>query len=112
MEGEKPPLLLLFEFQGNCMAAEFVAKQVYTTDHTSTRSFILSHIRRHWWLSILMMLGAFSNAALAGLVPYAFGLVFDELNRFVDGTIDGEAAMAFTVQMILLVGDLRAAHRA
>jgi ATP-binding cassette subfamily B protein len=85
------------------MAAEFVAKQVYTTDHTSTRSFILSHIRRHWWLSISLMLGAFSNAALAGVVPYAFGQVFDELNRFVEGTINSDAAMAFTVQMILVV---------
>jgi ATP-binding cassette subfamily B protein len=85
------------------MAAEFVAKQVYTTDHTSARSFIFSHIRRHWWLSILIMIGAFSNAALAGVVPYAFGLLFDELNRFVGGTVTGEAAMNFTVQMILVV---------
>lgn len=85
------------------MASEFVANRVYTTDHRSTGRFIWSHISRHWWLSISMLIGAFSNAALAGVVPYAFGQVYDELNRFVAGVVNSDEAMSFTVQMILVV---------
>ncbi len=85
------------------MASEFVANRVYTSDHSSTRNFIWSHIRRHWWLSILMLIGAFSNAALAGMVPYAFGRVYDELTRFASGIVNSDEAMSFTVQMILVV---------
>lgn len=59
------------------MASEFVARVGFKTDHSSPFRFIWSHISRHPIVAILMVIGAFSNAALAGAVPVFIGQAFN-----------------------------------
>lgn len=59
------------------MSSEFVAHIPYKTDHSSAYRFILSHILRHPLVGVLMVIGAFSNAALAAAVPYFIGRAFN-----------------------------------
>src|SRR5215510_5184897 len=59
------------------MSSEFVAHASFHTNHSSPLRFILSHILRHPLVGILMVIGAFSNAALAAAVPYFIGLAFN-----------------------------------
>jgi ATP-binding cassette subfamily B protein len=77
------------------MASEFIARS-YKTDHTSPLRFIWSHIARHPLVAILMMVGAFSNAALASAVPYFIGQAFDAV-------LAGEGALAVVIAMSLAV---------
>jgi ATP-binding cassette subfamily B protein len=63
------------------MTAEFVARSSFTSDRRSPLRFILSHIRRHPLWGVLMVIGAFSNAALAAAVPYFVGLAFNALRE-------------------------------
>lgn len=62
------------------MAAEFIAHRPYRTDHSSPLRFILSHIVRHPLVAVLMIIGAFSNGALAAAVPYFIGKAFDRVS--------------------------------
>ena len=59
------------------MSAEFIAHIPFKTDHSNPFRFILSHIRRHPLVGVLMIIGAFSNAALAAAVPYYLGVAFN-----------------------------------
>ncbi|GAB4480708.1 MAG: ABC transporter ATP-binding protein [Anaerolineae bacterium] len=61
------------------MAAEFTARTFEKTDHRSPLRFIWSHIRRHPAAGLLMIVGAFSNAALASAVPYFLGQAFNTI---------------------------------
>ena len=60
------------------MSVEFVAN-TYNTNHTSTARFIFSHVRRHPLYILGLVIGAFSNAALAAVVPYFIGEAFNAL---------------------------------
>lgn len=75
------------------MAAEFVAKTDYQTNHTNSTQFILSHIKRRWILSIMLMIGAFTNAALAGVIGYYLGVAYNALLLFRDGSANADATM-------------------
>lgn len=81
------------------MASEFIAKRTVKTNHSSPFRFILSHISRRWYFTISLMVGAFSNAALAGAVPAYIGLAFDEITRFTEGLVTAEAAVTFAGQI-------------
>jgi ATP-binding cassette, subfamily B, bacterial len=59
------------------MASEFVARASFKTNLSSPFRFIISHILRHPLVGILMVIGAFSNAALASAVPYFIGQAFN-----------------------------------
>src|SRR5215475_13293803 len=61
------------------MASEFIARRSFNSDHSSPVRFVLSHIRRHWFFGITMVIGAFSNAALATAVPYYIGIAFNDI---------------------------------
>ncbi|MEZ4666851.1 MAG: ABC transporter ATP-binding protein [Anaerolineae bacterium] len=61
------------------MSAEFIARASFNTNHSSALRFILSHILRHPLVAILMVTGAFSNAALAAAVPYYIGIAFNAI---------------------------------
>jgi len=60
-------------------AAEFVTARPYRTDRRTPLRWVLSHVRRHWWLVPVVLIGAFGNAALAGVVPVLVGRAFDVL---------------------------------
>lgn len=76
------------------MASEFVTKRTYGTNHSSPLRFILSHIWRHWIFSISLLIGAFSNAALAGVVGYYLGAALNDINSFTAGELTAEQALA------------------
>jgi ATP-binding cassette, subfamily B, bacterial len=59
------------------MSSEFIAHAAFKTNHSNSFRFILSHILRHPLVGIGMVIGAFSNAALAAAVPYFIGLAFN-----------------------------------
>jgi ATP-binding cassette, subfamily B, bacterial len=61
------------------MASEFIAHKPFKTDHSTPSRFIWSHIRRHPFWGIGMVIGAFSNAALAAAVPYFGGMAFNSI---------------------------------
>jgi len=69
------------------MSSEFIARIPYKTNHTSPFRFIISHIVRHPIVGMIMVIGAFSNAALAAAVPYFIGLAFNAV--IAGSTIDG-----------------------
>lgn len=69
------------------MSSEFIAHIPYKTNHTTPFRFIVSHIARHPVVGIIMVIGAFSNAALAAAVPYFIGLAFNAV--IAGSTIDG-----------------------
>jgi ATP-binding cassette subfamily B protein len=61
------------------MSTEFVAHAAIKTDHSSPLRFILSHIRRQPIYAFTMVIGAFSNAALAAVVPALVGQAFNAM---------------------------------
>jgi ATP-binding cassette subfamily B protein len=77
------------------MASEFIAR-IYKTDHSTPLRFIWSHIARHPLVAILMLLGAFSNAALASAVPYFIGQAFNAV-------LAGGDAMSVVIAMSLAI---------
>ena len=56
------------------MSAEFIAHVPFKTNHRNPFRFILSHILRHPVVGVLMIIGGFSNAALAAAAPYFIGV--------------------------------------
>lgn len=61
--------------------AEFTLPRRKPTDRSSAFRWIFSHFIRYWYLGLMMLIGAFGNAALAAVVPVligdAFNLVID-----------------------------------
>src|SRR5690242_6825217 len=78
------------------MASEFIAHKPYKTDHSTPTRFIWSHIRRHPFWGIGMVVGAFSNAALAAAVPYFGGMAFNSI-------VNGEGLPAAGKWALLIV---------
>ena len=61
------------------MSAEFVVESPIKTNHSSAFRLILSHILRHPVAALLLVIGAFSNAFLAGVVPGLIGNAFEAI---------------------------------
>ncbi len=79
------------------MTAEFVAHSAIKSDRRSPLRFILSHIRRHPIFGVLMIFGAFSNAALAAAVPYFIGLAFNAMQEGREDRLIVAANMGFAI---------------
>ena len=79
------------------MTAEFNVKSPIKSNHSSPFRFIVSHILRHPVTAVLLVLGAFSNAFLAGVVPGALGDAFNAILLLNDETI------ALVLNSILLI---------
>ncbi len=62
-------------------AAEFVLPNAPTFNRRSPARWLLSHLRFHWWLVLVMMTGATGNAALAAVVPIIVGQAFNLILR-------------------------------
>lgn len=86
------------------MASEFVARVSYKTDRSTPLRFIWSHIARHPLVAVLMVIGAFSNAALASAVPYFIGQAFNAI-------IEGGDSRFIVITALAVIGSqlLRAA---
>jgi ATP-binding cassette subfamily B protein len=61
------------------MSAEFSTGKEYNSDRSSPMRFVISHMKRHPWLALWLLIGAASNAGLAALVPTFLGEAFDAL---------------------------------
>ena len=83
------------------MAAEFTTGANIRTDHASPLRFIWSHIRRHPLYGVLMIIGAFSNAALAALVPYLIGQAFNAVSAGDPLTVVAALCFAILVSQLL-----------
>ncbi len=66
--------------------AEFSVHRSFSPDHRTPTRWILSHVRRYWWLILTLMFGAFGNAALAALVPIFIGEAFTSILTLNDPT--------------------------
>ncbi len=65
----------------NDMSSEFVAQSHTRSDTSSTFRFVWSQIRRYPLVIGGLIFGAFSNAALASLMPYLIGEAFNAVNQ-------------------------------
>ena len=61
------------------MSVEFQAGSVYSSNYSSPFRFVLSHLQRHWYIGVLMVLGAFCNAALGVTIPLNIGQAFNAI---------------------------------
>jgi len=57
--------------------AEFSMQRPVTYDRTTAPRWIWSHAKRHWWIIIMMFIGAAGNAGLAAVVPVLTGQAFN-----------------------------------
>ena len=53
--------------------------RTHVSDRTSAVRWIWSHARRHWWIIVMMVVGAVGNAALAAVVPVLTGDAFNAM---------------------------------
>jgi ATP-binding cassette subfamily B protein len=58
---------------------EFSMHRTHVSDRTSAVRWVWSHARRHWWIIIMMVVGAVGNAALAAVVPVLTGDAFNAM---------------------------------
>ena len=61
------------------MISEFNIPQLYRTDRRGAVRWIFSHLIHQWFLILVMFFGAFSNAALAAVLPIIIGGAFDAI---------------------------------
>jgi ATP-binding cassette subfamily B protein len=59
--------------------AEFSMRRKYLADRTDPVRWVWSHARRHWWIMIMMVIGAIGNAGLAAVVPVLTGDAFNAM---------------------------------
>jgi ATP-binding cassette subfamily B protein len=59
--------------------AEFTLHRQFVSDKRNHLRWIISHAWRHWWLVLVMLLGAIGNAALAAYIPVLTGDAFNAM---------------------------------
>lgn len=57
--------------------SEFDVKTSYQSDQSTSGRWVISHLKRHWLLIVILFIGAFGNAALAAAVPVYIGNAFN-----------------------------------
>jgi ATP-binding cassette subfamily B protein len=60
-------------------AAEFTLPNRRKTNISGVGPWLFSHFVPYWWIAVVVLVGAFGNAALAGIVPIKIGEAFDEI---------------------------------
>jgi ATP-binding cassette, subfamily B, bacterial len=82
------------------MSSEFIATTRYQSDMRGPGWYVWSHVRRHWVYTVSLLIGAFSNAALASIVFIFIGDAFSKMVAFQEGEITGEEALNFSLLMV------------
>jgi len=59
------------------LKSEFAVSHPWTTDTRGPLRWVFSHMRRNWWIVLLILFGAIGNAALAAAIPILTGQAFD-----------------------------------
>jgi ATP-binding cassette subfamily B protein len=70
---------ILFSMTTSSLPAEFTLVRPHTSDHSSPMRWVVSHAVRYWPILIIMLIGAYGNGALAGIVPTYVGQAFDDM---------------------------------
>ncbi len=83
------------------MTVEFQAQRSFTSNHRSPARFILSHVFRHWWVGVVMVSGAFGNAAGAALIPQYIGNAYNAVT--IDRDFQQVGAICLGIVAIALV---------
>lgn len=60
-------------------SAEFTLQQKYSSDRRGPARWIIRHVTRYWYIVLIVLVGAFGNAALAAVVPVFTGQAFDSV---------------------------------
>ncbi len=60
-------------------SAEFTLPDRYHTDRRGPVRWLVSHVRRYWYLVIAVLVGAWGNALLAAVVPMLVGRAFNAI---------------------------------
>jgi ATP-binding cassette, subfamily B, bacterial len=68
------------------LPAEFSMQRKYLADRSDPVRWVWSHARRHWWIMIMMVVGAVGNAGLAAVVPVLTGDAFNAMLKPVPDT--------------------------
>lgn len=89
--------------------SEFAVKITYKPDQSTPVRWLWSHLRRHRFLIVSMLIGSFGNAALAAAIPIYVGIAFNAaLESPADMRTIGMAALAIvisqTVRAVLQFG--------
>lgn len=61
------------------ISAEFTIDKQYYSDTRGPVRWIFSHARRYWHIGVIMIVGAFGNAALAAVVPVFIGRAYEAI---------------------------------
>ena len=59
--------------------AEFTLHRKYTANRSNAATWVVSHATRYWPIIIMVIIGAFGNAALAAVMPLIVGDAFDQM---------------------------------
>ena len=59
--------------------AEFTLQRTHTVNRSNAGRWIVSHATRYWPIIIMVIIGAFGNAALAAVMPLMVGDAFDQM---------------------------------
>ncbi|MCS7070886.1 MAG: ABC transporter ATP-binding protein/permease, partial [Anaerolinea sp.] len=89
--------------QEHNMTSEFIARS-FKSDRRTPLAFIWSHIRHHPIYAVTMIIGAFSNAALAAAVPYFIGLAVNAIRAGEGLEAAGRAGLAIIASQLLRAG--------
>jgi ATP-binding cassette subfamily B protein len=85
--------------------AEFTLPRAPASDRRTPTRWIASHVARHAWIVVMLLVGAVGNAALAAVVPLMIGQAF---NLVLGGQADA-AALARVAGIIVLSQIVRGA---
>ena len=66
-------------FMAETVPVEFSMHRAHVSDRSSAVRWVWSHARRHWWIIVMMVVGAVGNAALAAFVPVLTGDAFNAM---------------------------------
>src|SRR5574339_360321 len=66
-------------FMATTAPLEFSMQRTLVSDRSSPVRWVWSHARRHWWIIIMMIVGAVGNAGLAAVVPVLTGDAFNAM---------------------------------
>ncbi len=69
----------IISMTSSSISAEFTLPEEHSVNRSGPVRWLISHTLRYWPLSITLLGGAISNAALAAVVPILVGLAFDAI---------------------------------
>ena len=79
-------------------SAEFTLPDRYRSNRSGPARWVFSHVARSWPFAIVLLIGAFGNAAMAALVPVYIGQAFDGITKI---PADTSVLLPITISIVL-----------